>query len=78
MIVILPFEEPLYRKAGVPCNFVGHPLLDVVNPSYDKVTLRNQLGLCKDVIVLGILPGSREHEVQNFLPTMLRAAKASG
>ena len=34
-IVILPFEEELYRRAGVPCTFVGHPLLDEMAASYD-------------------------------------------
>ena len=29
MAVIFPFEVPLYREAGVPVEFVGHPLLDV-------------------------------------------------
>jgi len=45
MIVILPFEESIYREAGVPCSFVGHPLLDHVAPRYDAARLRQQLGL---------------------------------
>ena len=74
MIVIFPFEEPLYRDAGVPCSFVGHPLLDVVEPSYNKSFLKGQLGLPENSQILGLLPGSREHEVERCLPTMLQAA----
>src|SRR6185436_2478312 len=36
MVVLLPFEEKLYREAGVACTFVGHPLLDAIEPSYDR------------------------------------------
>src|SRR5579862_8852004 len=36
MIVVLPFEKELYQKAGVPCEFVGHPLLDEVRTDLDK------------------------------------------
>lgn len=74
MLVIFPFEEPLYRRAGVPCNFVGHPLLDVVEPSYDQSMVREQLHVPKGGRVLGLLPGSREHEVARCLPMMLEAA----
>ena len=75
MIVILPFEEGIYRQAGVPCNFVGHPLLDTLATPYNKLELREQFGLSKDGLVIGIVPGSREHEVKNFLSIMLKAAK---
>lgn len=57
MIVILPFEEALYRRAGIPCDFVGHPLLDMVAPSYDRVELRKRLGLAGEAPVIGLLPG---------------------
>ncbi|UCE62720.1 MAG: lipid-A-disaccharide synthase [Nitrospirota bacterium] len=75
VIVILPFEEALFRQAGVPADFVGHPLLDTMAPSYNKPVLREQFGLSKDGLVIGIVPGSREHEVKNFLSIMLGAAK---
>ena len=40
VVVILPFEPELYRRAGVRCTFVGHPLLDEVASQYDRTTLR--------------------------------------
>lgn len=75
MLVILPFEEGLFRSAGIPCDFVGHPLLDAIAPSYDRVELRKRFGLETDAPVIGLLPGSREKEVRSLLPVMLEAAQ---
>jgi lipid-A-disaccharide synthase len=73
-VLILPFEEALYRKAGVRCTFVGHPLLDEVAPSYDRDGLRKGFGLNQSAPVVGLLPGSRENEVRALFPAMLDAA----
>lgn len=75
MIVILPFEEALHRRAGVPCDFVGHPLLDAIAPSYDREELRKRFGIEADTPVLGLLPGSREQEIRSLLPLMMLAAE---
>lgn len=72
-VVILPFEEELYRRAGVPCTFVGHPLLDEMGPSYGREQARAALGLSKDTRVVGLLPGSRAGEIRTLLPIMLEA-----
>ncbi len=74
MIVILPFEAELYQKAGVPCSFVGHPLLDAVAPTYDRDELRKRYQVDGANPVVGLLPGSRESEVRTLLPLMLDAA----
>ncbi|MGH7229642.1 MAG: lipid-A-disaccharide synthase [Nitrospiraceae bacterium] len=73
VVVILPFEKDLYSRAGVPCTFVGHPLLDEVAPAYDRDELRKRFGLDTAVPVIGLLPGSREGEVRALLPVMLQA-----
>lgn len=79
VLVILPFEEELYRRAGVSCTFVGHPLLDEVAPSYDRAELRKRFGFDAPGPVIGLLPGSREGEVRALLPIMLQAvAKLAG
>lgn len=75
VVVILPFEAELYRRAGVPCTFVGHPLLDDMAPSYDREQIRAALGLPRDARVIGLLPGSRPGEVQAMLPLMLEAVR---
>ena len=76
--VILPFEEELYRRGGVPCTFVGHPLLDDMAGSYDRDKVRAAYGLPRDATVVGLLPGSRMGEVRALLPLMLDAARVLG
>ena len=74
VVVILPFEPELYRRAGVRCTFVGHPLLDSVAPHYDRAGLRKEFGFDESVRVVGLLPGSRRSEVETLLPVLLKAA----
>lgn len=75
VVVILPFEPDLYRRAGVRCTFVGHPLLDAVAPRYDRSALRTKFGLHEGGPVVGLLPGSRAGEVESLLPVLLEAAQ---
>ncbi len=74
VVVILPFEPELYRRANVRCTFVGHPLLDSVAPRYDRLALRRRFGLADDAPVVGLLPGSRVAEVKMLLPVLLETA----
>jgi lipid-A-disaccharide synthase len=67
MLVIFPFEEALYKKAGVPVTWVGHPLMDVLPEPH---THDRPAGLR-----LGLLPGSRRTEVRRHLPLFLRSAE---
>ncbi|ABC78124.1 lipid-A-disaccharide synthase [Syntrophus aciditrophicus] len=75
MAVILPFEEPLYRQAGVDVSFVGHPLLDVVQATSSRDETLRMFGLREDVTTVALLPGSRKGEVTRLLPVMLKAAR---
>jgi lipid-A-disaccharide synthase len=69
MVVIFPFEEPLYREAGVPVTFVGHPLVDLARPAEDRAAFLAAHGLDAARPVLAVLPGSRRQEVaQNLAP----------
>lgn len=75
VLVILPFEKPLYDKAGMPCTFVGHPILDAVEGAYDRTALRTRFGFSPDERVIALLPGSRAHEVRVLLPILIKAAE---
>jgi lipid-A-disaccharide synthase len=75
MLVILPFEEEIYRRAGVPVEFVGHPLLDLVRPGRTRDQALRPLGLDPKRPVLALLPGSRSNELRAHLPAMLGAAR---
>lgn len=74
VVVILPFEEEIYRRAGVRCTFVGHPLLDAVAAHYDRDVLRRRFALHESSPVVGLLPGSRRAEVTMLLPVLLETA----
>ena len=75
VLAVLPFEEKLYRDAGVPVDFVGHPLLDVLPLDLDRAEARRRLGIAAGDSMIGLLPGSRREEVQRLLPPMLVAAQ---
>jgi lipid-A-disaccharide synthase len=75
MLVVFPFEVPLYEKAGVDVRFVGHPLTDVVRSEYTPEGARRALGLEAGRRTVALLPGSRKTEIHNLLPDMLAAAK---
>ena len=74
VLVIFPFEEQIYRDAGVPVQWVGHPLLDLMPAERPRPELRRSLGLHEDQPVVALLPGSRRNEVREILPTLVAAA----
>ena len=75
MVVLLPFEVPLYENAGVDVEWVGHPLLDLVKPTLPKEAAFKQFGLDPKRRTIGLLPGSRLHEVKRLLPPLLDSAR---
>jgi lipid-A-disaccharide synthase len=74
MVVLFPFEVPLYEAAGVDVEWVGHPLLDIVKPTLPKEKAFQQFGLDSKQRTIGLLPGSRSHEVERLLPALLASA----
>ncbi|MFQ5353477.1 MAG: lipid-A-disaccharide synthase, partial [Thermodesulfobacteriota bacterium] len=75
MLVVLPFEVEIYRRAGVDVEYVGHPLSEEVRCGLTKTKAREALGLPKRGKVVALLPGSRSAEVARHLPVMLGAAE---
>ncbi len=75
MIVLFPFEIPLYEAAGVDVEWVGHPLLDIVKPTLSKEKALQQFGLDPNRRTVGLLPGSRIHEIERLLPALLASAR---
>jgi lipid-A-disaccharide synthase len=75
MIVVFPFEVPLYTKAGVDVRFVGHPLTDVVRSDLTPGQAKIALGLAAERRTVALLPGSRRSEIVHLLPDMLKAAR---
>jgi lipid-A-disaccharide synthase len=75
VLVIFPFEEEIYRRAGVPVEWVGHPLLDVSAEVEPRATFLGGLGLDPAKPVVALLPGSRMNEVRAILPGLVGAAR---
>jgi lipid-A-disaccharide synthase len=75
MVVIFPFEEKIYREAGVPVDFVGHPLVDTVKPSMSRAEFIAQQDLDPARPIVALLPGSRAGEVARNFPAILEACE---
>ena len=77
MLVVFPFEEDIYKKAGVDVEFVGHPLLERINKYQflDKQDLYKNFNLDENKELLLILPGSRSHEVEKIFPEVIKAGE---
>jgi lipid-A-disaccharide synthase len=73
--VVFPFEEKLFRDAGVNATYVGHPLLDDLAPEMDEAHLRRELGIGPERRIVGLLPGSRAQELRHHWPIMREAAQ---
>ena len=74
MLVIFPFEEQIYREAGIPVEFVGHPLVDMVCASKSKEEFCQDHQLDPRKPIVALLPGSRRKEVRYILPTLCKTA----
>jgi lipid-A-disaccharide synthase len=75
MVVIFPFEEEIYREAGVPVNFVGHPLVDVVRASMSRTEFAARNGLDAGRPIVTLLPGSRRSEIERHYPLIIDACE---
>jgi lipid-A-disaccharide synthase len=74
MLVIFPFEEEIYRAAGVPATYVGHPLAEMIPMQADAAAARLQLGLPVQGPVVAVLPGSRMSELKYNSAAFIGAA----
>ena len=73
VLVIFPFEAPIYEAAGVPVEFVGHPLVDLIRASQPRETFLQELGLSPDAPTVALLPGSRPSEIRHIAPNLVKA-----
>jgi len=74
ILVMFPFEAPIYEKAGVPVTYVGHPLADVIPLEPKKHEARAALRLPAGKLIVALLPGSRRSELKYMAPSFVLAA----
>ncbi len=75
MAVVFPFEEKFYLDAGVPVEYVGHPLTKEAKATINKSQFYEQIELDPNKQLIGLFPGSRVSEIENNYPVLLSAAK---
>ena len=75
MLVVFPFEEAIYRKAGIDVTYVGHPLAEVIPMQPDMAAARAALQLPASGTVIAILPGSRMSELKYNAVAFVETAK---
>lgn len=68
MLCLFPFEEPIFRSAGLRTSFVGHPLVD-------ELEAKRIPDAKRDDLLVGLFPGSREREVARLFPMMIETAR---
>ncbi|MEL7183514.1 MAG: lipid-A-disaccharide synthase, partial [Pseudomonadota bacterium] len=75
VLALLPFEPPLMRKAGMSCDFVGHPVVaEPLATPEEAGRFRERHGI--DGPLALILPGSRRSEVSRLAPIFGEALRA--
>ncbi len=74
MCLIFPFEEEIYRRAGIPARFVGHPLLERISVGLDRAAFFARYELDQDRPLVTLLPGSRKSEIRFHMPVLVEAA----
>ena len=74
ILVMFPFEAPLYEKIGVPVTYVGHPLADLIPLEPKKLEARAALRLPSGKLIVALLPGSRRSELHYMAQAFVLAA----
>ena len=75
MLVLFPFEKEFYKKFNINVTCVGHPLVNTIQVESTKEDFLRSAKLSTQKLTIGLLPGSREKEVQIHLPIMVEAAE---
>ncbi|OIR17732.1 lipid-A-disaccharide synthase [mine drainage metagenome] len=75
VLALFPFEPALYQEAGIPVTYVGHPLADILPMEPDVATAREGLKIKPYALVIAMLPGSRQSEVQQHADLFVKTAK---
>lgn len=75
MLALFPHEPKIYRDAGVPVDYVGHPLADMLPQRPDRDRIRETMRIPQQVKVFAFLPGSRQSEVKQLAALYVETAR---
>ncbi|MFI5175406.1 MAG: lipid-A-disaccharide synthase, partial [Terriglobia bacterium] len=74
MICILPFERQFYQDAGIPVEFVGHPLVEMLEVECEPEEFYSKFEIDPNRPRIALLPGSRKNEIRHNLIPLLETA----
>lgn len=75
VLCLFPFEKALYDAAGIAATYVGHPLGDIIPLEHDREAARLELKISQPGMVIALLPGSRQGELQYMADLFVKAAQ---
>jgi lipid-A-disaccharide synthase len=75
MLTIFPFEQAIYDKAGIASTYVGHPFADEFPKTNPRDAARTQLRLKPTQLVVSLLPGSRQTELDYHAALFIDTAR---
>ena len=75
VLTLFPFEEAIYRRAGVSATYVGHPLADLIPEQDQTAGARTQLKIAPELKVIALLPGSRQSELRYMADSFIATAR---
>ncbi|MCX7193049.1 MAG: lipid-A-disaccharide synthase, partial [Proteobacteria bacterium] len=75
MLALFPHEPKLYRDAGVPVDYVGHPLADMLPDWPNRDRMRETMRIPLQTTVFAFLPGSRQSEVRQLARLYIETAR---
>jgi lipid-A-disaccharide synthase len=75
MLALFPHEPGIYQQAGVPVDFVGHPLADIIPIRPKRAEMRETMRIPLKAKVFAFLPGSRQSEVKQLALTYIETAR---
>lgn len=71
LLALLPFEPPYFERVGLPCTWVGHPVVAETHPG-DGARFREKYEIAADTTLFTLLPGSRKGEIDRHMPIFAR------
>jgi len=74
-VVVFPFEKEFFEQNGVPVDWIGHPLVDIVKPTAERVTLKRRFGVPEGHRLVAMMPGVRVQDFESHLPLFSEAVK---
>jgi lipid-A-disaccharide synthase len=75
MLLIFPFEKPIYDQAGIPAEYIGHPLQEYMKVRFGRPAFLRRHGFNPKTKLVTILPGSRRSEVLRHMPVLVQAVR---